>query len=431
MEILIKNCNLISMSNKQERYQKNMDILIKNDRIVKIEKGIDEGNCARVIDATGKVVMPGLINTHTHIPMSIFRDTLDGYGLQDWLNKKIWPMEENLTREDVYYASLLSFIEMIKSGTTTCNDQYFMTESIIKAALEMGVRLHCTETITDMSGDLEQKLEKLECLIKKYHKNKNNIQINVGIHSLYTCTKNCVKKCVELAKKYNLYVHMHFAENSQELEDIKELHSTNNPIDLLEEYFQNVNLLLAHCVKIQPEEMNKLKSLKVSVAHCPISNLKLGCGIAKITDFFKNDINVSLGTDGQGSGNNLNMFNTMAFAALLQKGINEDATLLPAYEVIKMATINGAKALNCEDEIGSIEVGKKADLIIIDLEMVMTEPINDVFSSIVYNVNPQNIVTTIVNGKILMENRKIKGIDEKNIFKKCNNIINRLTVNDL
>lgn len=427
MKILIKNCNLISMSEEREKYEKEIDILINNGKIEKIDKNIMEENCEKIIDAKDKIVMPGLINTHTHIPMSIFRDTLDGYGLQEWLNDKIWPMEENLNEEDIYYASLLSCIEMIKGGTTCFNDQYFMTESTIKASLETGIRIHCTRSLMDINGDGEEKLKELEELINKYDKYDDNVTINVGIHSLYTCTKEYVKKAVELAKKYNLYIHMHFAENSKELEDIKKLHNTNTPVDLLPEYFQDVDLVLAHCVKVKPEEMSKLKNLNLSVAHCPVSNLKLGCGIANIKDFIKNGINVSIGTDGQGSGNNLDMFSSMSYTALLQKGINEDAHLLPAYDVIKMATVNGAKALKMNDKIGSIDVGKQADLIIINLETSMTEPVNDIFSNIVYNVKPNNVVTTIVKGKILMENRKIEGVNEKEVFKHCNSIIRRLT----
>lgn len=426
MRILIKNCNLISMAETRDKYEEGIDILINDNKIERIQKDISKENCDKVIDAHGKVVMPGLINTHTHIPMSIFRDTLDGYGLQEWLNDKIWPMEDKLNDEDVYYASLLSCIEMIKSGTTCFNDQYFMTDSIIKAVLETGLRTHCTRTLMDISGGMEERLNELEELINNY-KDNEMVTINVGVHSLYTCKKECVKKAVELANKYGLYVHMHFAENSKELEDIKELHNTNSPINLLPEYFNDTKLVLAHCVKIETEEMKKLKELNVSVAHCPVSNLKLGCGIARVSDFIKNGINVALGTDGQGSGNNLDMFSTMSYTALLQKGLYEDATLLPAYEVIKMATINGAKAIGMEDKIGSIEEGKNADLIIIDLETVMTEPINDVFSNIVYNVKPSNVETTIVNGKIVMEDRKINGIDEKDIYERCNSIINRLT----
>lgn len=427
MKILIKNCGLVSMSEAREKYEKKIDILINNNKIEKIERNIKKENCDKIIDAKGKIVMPGLINTHTHIPMSIFRDTLDGYGLQEWLNDKIWPMEDKLNEEDVYYASLLSCIEMIKSGTTCFNDQYFMTGSTIKAVLETGLRINCTRTLMDINGNGEERLKELEELINKYIDYGDNVKINVGVHSLYTCTKEYVKKTVELSKKYNLYVHMHFAENSKELEDIKRIHNTSSPIDLLSEYFNSTDLVLAHCVKVKPEEMNKLKKLNVSVAHCPVSNLKLGCGIARINDFINNGINVALGTDGQGSGNNLDMFNIMSYTALLQKGINEDATLLPAYDVIKMATINGAKALNMEERIGSIEEGKDADLIIIDLEDAMTQPMNDIFSNIVYNTKGNNVITTIVNGRIVMENREIEGIDEKEIYEKCNSIISSLT----
>lgn len=426
MKILIKNCDLVSMSEARERYEKKIDILINNNKIEKIERNIKIENCDKIIDAKGKIVMPGLINTHTHIPMSIFRDTLDGYGLQEWLNDKIWPMEDKLNEKDIYYASLLSCVEMIKSGTTCFNDQYFMTDSIINASLKTGLRIHCTRTLMDINGGMEERLDELEKLINDY-KDNDMVTINVGVHSLYTCTKECVQKAVELAKKYNLYIHMHFAENSKELEDIKKIHNTDSPIDLLPEYLGSTNLVLAHCVKINAEEMSKIKNLKLSVAHCPVSNLKLGCGIARINDFINNGINVALGTDGQGSGNNLDMFNTMSYTALLQKGINEDATLLPAYDVIKMATINGAKALNMEERIGSIEEGKDADLIIIDLEDAMTQPMNDIFSNIVYNTKGNNVITTIVNGRIVMENREIEGIDEKEIYEKCNSIISSLT----
>lgn len=425
MKILIKNCNLVSMAEERKKYEENIDILINNEIIEKVDKNIDIKDYDKLIDATGKVVMPGLINTHTHIPMSIFRDTLDGYGLQEWLNDRIWPMEDKLNEEDIYYASLLSCIEMIKTGTTCFNDQYFMTNAIISAATKVGIRAHCTRTLMDISGDIEERLEELEKLINKYL-NSDMVTINVGIHSLYTCTKECVERAVDLAKKYNLYVHMHFAENSNEIEDIKKLHNTNNPINLLEKYFKDIHLVLAHCVKIKKEEMQSLKTLDINVAHCPISNLKLGCGIAKINDFIKNEINVSLGTDGQGSGNNLDMFEVMSYTALLQKGINEDATLLPAYEVLKMATINGAKALNKESKIGSIKEGKNADLIIVNLKSEKTEPVNDVFSNLVYNARGNNVETSIINGKIVMENRKTNIQNEEELYNKCKSIINRI-----
>lgn len=427
MKTLIKNCNLIAVSNKKEKYIENIDILINDTIIEKIEKNIKEEATYKIIDATGKIVMPGLINTHTHIAMSIFRDTLDGYGLQEWLNDKIWPMEDKLTPEDIYYASYLSCIEMIKTGTTTFNDQYFEADATIKAVLETGLRIEATRTIMDIAGSGETRLNELEELINKYNNKYETININVGIHSLYTASKECAKKAAELAKKYNTYIHMHFLENSTELEQVRELQETNLTIELLEEYFKGINMVLAHCVKIKEEDMKKIDKNRINVAHCPISNLRLGCGIANITEFLENGINVCLGTDGQGSGSNMDMFETMKFTALLQKGIKENPKLLPAYEIIKMATINGAKALGKDKEIGSIEEGKKADIIIIDLENEINQPINDVFSNLIYNVKGSNVITTIVNGKILMENRKIKVNNKENIYAKCNQIINRIS----
>ena len=246
MKTLIKNCNLISVSDKKEKYIENIDILINDNIIEKVEKDIKQEEDYKIINAKGKIVMPGLINTHTHIAMSIFRDTLDGYGLQEWLNDKIWPMEDKLTAEDIYYSSYLSCIEMIKSGTTTFNDQYFETDATIKAVLETGLRMDATRTIMDIAGGGDLRLQELEELIKKYNNKYDTININVGIHSLYTASRECAKKAAELARKYNLYVHMHFLENSTELEQVKKLQETSTPVDLLEGYFKGINMVLAH-----------------------------------------------------------------------------------------------------------------------------------------------------------------------------------------
>lgn len=424
MEILIKNATLISMSKKRERVEENIDIKIQNDKIVKIGQNIEVNNADKIIDASNYIVMPGLINTHAHVPMSIFRETLDGYSLQDWLTKKIWPMEDKLTNEDIYYASMLSFIEMIRTGTTTINDMYFLTEDIIKAAKEIKIRLQTSRTLMGNNDEEGKKrIIELEELLQNYKK-EDLISFNVGIHGLYTSSKEYVEKAVAFANKKELSIHMHFCENAKEVEDIKKSYS-NLPIEVLEQEFKNQKLILAHCVKLNDQEIERLKELNVSVAHCPVSNLKLGCGVANIAQMLKYKINVALGTDGQGSGSNLDLFETMKYTALLQKGIREDAKQLSSYEVLKMATINGAKALGLEEKIGSIEEEKQADIIILELNNALTNPINDLCSNIVYNVKPNNIVTTIINGKIVMEDKKIKQ-NEKEIFEKCQAIINRI-----
>lgn len=424
MKILIKKCNLISINENREKYEENIDILIEDKQIVKIEKDIKE-EADKVIDATGKIIMPGLINTHSHISMSIFRETVDGYKTQDWLKEKIWPMEDKLREEDIYFATLLSCIEMIKTGTTTVNDMYFMTAQIIEAALKSGIRLQTTRTLMGYEEKDEKRIKELEELIEKYK--QDTVSFNVGIHGLYTSNEKYVKKCIGFAKEKNLPIHMHFCENEQEREDIKKDYNVQSPVEVINRDFYETHNILAHSVKLDTEDIKQLKKTNSYISHCPISNLKLGCGVAKIQEMLKSNICVSLGTDGQGSGSNLDMFETMKFTALLQKGINESPEVLPAYEVLKMATINGAKALRLDKEIGSIEVGKKADIIMLDLDGILTQPVNNIFAEIVYNAKGTNVEMTMINGNIVMECGKIATIQEKEIIDKCNDIIARIS----
>lgn len=424
MKICIKNGNIISMDESKDYILYNTDVLIDGNKIIKIDKNINVDENTQIINADNKVVIPGLINAHAHVPMSIFRETLDGYNLQDWLSKKIWPMEDKLTQEDIYYASYLTYLEMIKSGVTTINDMYFMTDEIISSALDSGIRLQTTRTFIGSNKKDLERLEELDTLIGKYK--EDTITFNLGIHGLYTTTSSFIDECLEFNKKHNLNIHMHFCENEKEVSDIKNTYNLN-PVDILEGKFNNQKLILAHCVKLTKEDIIKLSKLNVSVVHCPVSNLKLGCGIANINEMLNNNINVCLGTDGQGSGSNLDLFEVMKFTALLQKGINENAKLLPSYEVLKMATINGAKALNLSDKIGSIEVGKLADIIIIDIDDIKIKPVNNLLSEIVYNVKSNNVETTIINGKILMKNKTIINNIESRIVEQCNKIVNRIS----
>lgn len=375
MGILIKNCNLISMSPKREKYEPSTDILISSGKIKKIAKNITAPENTKIIEASQKICMPGLINAHTHLSMSIFRETLDGYTTQDWLREKIWPMEDKLTLQDVYYASLLSCIEMIRTGTTLANDQYYMTEETIKAANDLGVKVQLTRTVNDVANKQNIRLEELEKLIKEYNNKYENITLNVGIHCLDTTGEETTKKAITLAKKYNLPIHMHFCENTKETIDIKTAYNVQRPTQVLQKYFQSTHTILAHVVKVDDQEIGELSQMDISVVHCPISNLRLGCGVAKVQKMLDSGINVALGTDGQGSGSNLDMFETMKFTALLQKGVFEQTKNMESYEVLKMATINGAKALGLQEKTGSIEEGKDADMIILDLDAETCQPI--------------------------------------------------------
>ncbi|MBR3134743.1 MAG: amidohydrolase [Clostridia bacterium] len=421
MSLLIKNCNLISMSDDRDKYEEGIDILIENNKISKIGNNLETDG--EVIDAKGKVALPGLINTHTHLPMSIFRETVDGYKTHDWLEKVMWPLEDKLVAEDVYWASKLSCIEMIKTGTTTANDMYFFTDSIIKAALDTGVRLQTTRCLVGNSKYDVSRINELKDILARY--NEENISFNLGIHGLYTCNEEYVEKCIDLAEENNLHIHMHFCENQQEREETVKIYNVGNPSEVIKNSFRGIHNVLAHCVKITNEDINILKDTNTYISHCPISNLKLGCGLAPIDKLISNGICVSLGTDGQGSGSNLDMFETMKATALLQKGINENPELMPAYEVLKMATINGAKALKLDDKIGTIEEGKIADLIIIDINEILSRPVNNIFAELVYNTKGYDVDTTIVNGKVLMKNKIVKqNVDD--VILNCERVVERI-----
>ena len=270
------------MAENKQKYEERIDILIQKGKISKIAKEIEEKENAKIIDGTNKICMPGFINAHTHLSMSIFRESVDGCNLQEWLNEKIWPKEAKLKNSDIYYASLLSFIEMIETGTVMANDQYWMAEDTIKAANVLGVRLQTTRTMSDVGDMGAERIHELEALIEEFNGKYENITLNVGIHGLYTTGIETVKSSIEVAKKYNLPVHMHFCENTKETFDIKNDYNVVSPVDVLEENFKNTHNILAHVVKVTDEEILRLSKMDISVVHCPVSNLRLGCGVAKI-----------------------------------------------------------------------------------------------------------------------------------------------------
>ena len=420
--MLIKNGNVIIFENDDVKVKK-LDIRINGDTIEKIEEKLDEKIGEKVIDATDKVVMPGLINTHAHIAMSIFRGTFEGCDLYTWLNEKIWPMEAKLTEEQVYDATMLSILEMLSTGTTCVNDHYFFSKQIRKALEESKMRAVITRVLMDNDGKeaSENRINEFVDLYESRDRNNDLITYTVSPHGLYTCSGEVLTKSRELALKYNLPIHVHFLESINEIESIKELHGDTGA-NVLKKYFDGLHIILAHGVKISDEDIKVLKTLDCGIAHCPISNLRLGCKIADTTKYLDEGLNVALGTDGQGSGNNLDMFEAMKIAGLIQGGIHENEKRINAKDVIKMATINGAKLLGLENKTGSIEIGKKADIIIVDisdkLDNVKMIPNVDIMSNLVYNADGKNVDTTIVNGQVLMENRNVKVIDTNKVVKK-------------
>lgn len=424
MDILIENINLVPMDGKDEHLS-NMNIYIKDGKIEEIYSGRKLIKVDKIIDGKDKLAMPGLVNTHTHLGMSLFRNYADDLPLHEWLNDEIWPIEAKLEPEDIYWSSLLSMVEMIETGTTTFMDMYFFMDEVGKALEDSGMRGVLSR---GMSDDNDEKLnqEKFDDLVE-LHKNWHNkldgkSKVAVGTHSIYICGAEFLKTATKYAKELEIPIHIHLSETKKEVKDSYELHG-KSPI----EYSKDIGLfqvptIAAHCVVTDENDLNILKECNVFPVNNPGSNMKLASGFAQIDKMIKMGIPVALGTDGSSSNNNLNMFEEINLAAIINKGITGDATAVTAYDALEMATVNGAKALQWFDDIGSLEVGKKADIILIDLDKSHLYPRHNLISSLAYSVQGSDVDTVIVDGNIIMEERVIKTLDLKRIKKEVERI---------
>lgn len=300
--MLIKNGQVVLFEDNDVIVKK-LDIKIENGKIEKIDKDIMEENDEEVIDAKNKVVMPGLINTHCHIAMCIFRGTFEGCNLYTWLHEKVWPIEDTLTREQIYNASRLSILEMISTGTTCVNDQYFMPEQTRKALEEMGLRAVLTRPLMDIGSEelLDTRIQEFRELYESRNNDDTLINYTVSPHGLYTCSDKCLKEARNLALEYNLPVHIHFLESIDEVDDIKKIHK-EDAVSVLKRYFGDIHTILAHCVKVDDKDIKELKKLDCGIAHNPVSNLRLGCKIADITKYTRSGINVALRNRWTGFG---------------------------------------------------------------------------------------------------------------------------------
>lgn len=420
MKILIKNGYVVSMTSDIKK----TDILIEDDRIKKI--GIINEDADKVIDATNKAVMPGLINAHTHVAMSVFRGYNDELELMNWL-QEMWKVEDKMKKEDVYYASMISEIEMIKSGTTTFNDHYFFEEQTAKAAEVLGLRAILARCIIRDGEDASIRLAEAESLYNEWHNKCNGrIKVCVGIHAPYTCPPDTIKRSLELADRLGTPVHIHYLETQDEVNQIFENYEKSVTDYLKDLNLFNYHVILAHGVKVNDDDIEVLKNISGGIVHNPISNMKLGSGFAPVKKLRDAGVSVALGTDGQGSTNTLDMFEEIKLAAYLQKGMLGTAVAISAKDVLEMATIEGARVLGIDSEVGSLEVGKKADVILIDLDKPHLLPRQDIYSLLAYSVNGADVDTSIIDGKIVMENRSILGVDEDEMKQKIEMIKNRL-----
>lgn len=434
MGILIKNITVLSMGENKNPIE-NTNIYIVDDKIQHIGHLKGDIKVERVIDGKGKVALPGLINAHTHISMSLLRNYADDVPLHEWLTEKIWPVEAKLTSEDVYWGSMLSIVEMIQSGVTCFSDMYFFMDEVAKATEESGIRGVLSRGLIEEDGENSRKIntEKLEDtrdLYNNWHgKADGRIKVMVSPHAPYTCSPDYLKRIMNLADKLGAGIHIHLSETRKEVEDSFNQFN-KSPIEHVNDLglFQYPTLA-AHCVHISDKDIEILSKNNVAVVNNPGSNLKLASGFAPVQKMLDKGVCVALGSDGSSSNNNLNMFEEINLAALINKAVDEEAVSVPAIKAIEMATINGGKALNWEEEIGSIEVGKKADLILIDMDKPHLYPKHNVVSAVAYSCQASDVETVIVDGKIVMEGYEIKTIDVEKIMynaeKSAKDLINR------
>lgn len=432
MDILLKNIDIVSVDSN--RFMKNRNIFIQDGYIRWIDASHEshpEIKPDKVIDGKNKIAMPGLVNTHTHSAMTLLRNFADDLALEEWLFKKIFPVESKLNPEDVYWGTMLGITEMIKTGTTSFADMYLLMDSVAQAVVDTGIRANLSKSpLKFNAGEKSRTIDETAgCFdyYKKWHNAANGrIKVYIEVHSAYLYDQESLINAAKLADELDTGIHVHILETQTEREVCLEKYGMDSAEICLQCGIFNVPVIAAHCVHLSDHDMDILREKRINVAHNPTSNLKLGSGVANVPRMIDSKINVSLGTDGAASNNNLNMFEEMHITALLHKGVHMNPELINADTAVKMATVNGANAIGFGGEVGCISEGMKADLIILDTDKPHLYPMNDPISAIVYSVQGSDVDTVIIDGNIVMENRVLKTIDEELVKHKAGEIAKKL-----
>ncbi|UCE43946.1 MAG: amidohydrolase [Candidatus Bathyarchaeota archaeon] len=420
-DILIKNCMVLPMDGRGIIAK---GIIATKDNTINYAGPITRApniRAEKTLDATGMVAIPGLINCHTHLAMTLFRGIAEDQPLETWLTESIWPLEAKLGPQDIYHGSLLGCLEMIKSGTTCFADMYFHEETVAKAVQKAGIRAVLAPGLLEsLIKDLaEETIKQTIQLAERYHKPNSTIKIQLGPHTVYTCSLDFLKKVRETATRHNLDIHIHLAESEEMANQTKAEYGKTEAQLLQSIGFLGSDVLAAHCIHVNQEDMQTLAKYNVKIAYNPVANMKLAQGTARIPDLQKLGITIGLGTDGPASNNTLDLLRNMKIAALLQKAHYRDSTVLPAKNVLKMATKDAAMALRLDDTIGSLEPGKRADIALIDLKKPHLTPLHNPYANIIYSASGSDVQTLIVNGKVIMENRNVKTLNEEEIMEKA------------
>lgn len=438
MRILIKNAQILTVNAQDEILTG--DVLVEDTRIAAIggTGTLGEVQADKTIDATGQTLIPGFVQTHLHLCQTLFRGQSDDLELMDWLRKRIWPLEASHDEESVYWSALLGIGELFESGTTSLVDMETVshTESAFRALAESGIRAHSgkvmmdygTEVPAGLFEDTEASLDASVKLLKKWHGHDGGrIQYCFCPRFVVSCTEKLLKGVRDLSGHHDVMVHTHASENRDEIGLVEAEHGMRNVVYLDHIGLANERLILAHSIWLNEQERQILAERGVKVTHCSSSNLKLASGIADVPALQAAGVAVGLGTDGAACSNVLDMFMEMRQAALVQK-VMHGPTTMPAREALRMATMGGARVMRLENEIGSIETGKRADLVLLDLNQLHSFPSKgvDPVSRVVYSASKQDVQTVLVNGKIVLEDRQLLTIDRQAVLDNANEAIERL-----
>jgi 5-methylthioadenosine/S-adenosylhomocysteine deaminase len=385
----------------------------------------------RTLEAKGKLLLPGLVNAHTHCAMTLLRGYADDMELMAWLRTRIWPLEMKLSAEDVYCGSLLGIAEMIRAGVTCFNDMYHYFRATARAVRDSGFRANVSGVLLGFLPEAEKKLEEAVEFADEWRGEANGRVVTMlGPHAPYTCPDPLLRKVIAAARQLGAGVHIHVSETRQEVEESLSLHGLT-PLRRLQRLglFDGGGVLAAHCVHLDEQEIELLARSRAGVSHNPGSNMKLASGVAPVPQLLKAGVPVGLGTDGAASNNNLDVLEEVRLAALLHKLSTGDPTALPAYQALEMATRHGARALGLEDKVGQIKVGLRADLILFDLDQPHLWPPHNLVSHLVYSARASDVTTVLVDGKPLMIDRVLQTLDEPAIMKEARERIERLIAN--
>ncbi|MFV8828336.1 amidohydrolase [Alkalihalobacterium sp. APHAB7] len=426
MDKVFYNGVIITANENDEVYSSGY-VHVKDEKFIEVGSGYPnhiKSEKVKFYNLNGQWLLPGLINTHGHTPMTLLRGHSDDLPLKRWLQEKMWPMEQKLTREAVIASSKLAMVEMLKSGTTTFLDMYHLfLDDIANIVEEVGMRAVITRGIIGLCSREEQKAKLNEAIaIAKHWHGKGNGRITAMLspHSPYLCPPDYIAEIASEARALGLPVHTHMSETAQEVEENVNKYG-KRPVELLQNTgFFDGEALVAHAVHVNDEELEILAKHQVAVSHNPMSNLKLGSGIAPIQKMLAKGITVSIGTDSVASNNNLDLIQEMRTAVLLQKGINEDPTSVKSTEGIKLITGNGAKALGLQNTIGAIKRGFDADFIIMQEQQAHLQPAMNALSHVVYSSSGADVVDVYVKGKQLVKNSECLFLDEEKIIAECN-----------